>query len=186
MVVCAGALGLQPSRLVGAQESAEAKSRLVAPYFTATLGFATGRGSVPTVPAFPRPRWSSRSAAARACGSPPSAPRGAGVWASIGPEYARIPLFLSDLPTPTAWLAAGRIAVGARTRVAVAGSTGTFRYTDTRGRIVRWTVQGQYETALVFAGVTQLRAMRLYQSSPTDDPQPFRPRLIVFGSGFDF
>ena len=80
----------------------------------------------------------------------------------------------------------GRIAVGARTRVAVAGSTGRFRYVDTRGRIVQWGVHAQYEHALVFAGVTQLRAMRLYQFRPTEDPKPFRPRLVVFGWGFDF
>ena len=50
-------------------------------------------------------------------------------------------------------------------------------------RIEQWRVHAQYEHGLVFAGVTQLRAMRLSQFQ---DPQPFRPRLLVYGSGFDF
>ena len=145
MVVCAGALCLHPSRLAGAQEAGEAKSHLVAPYFTATLGFATGPGECPGAPCFPSaPMVFALSGGARVRLASLGA-RDAGVWASLGPEYARIPLFISDLPTPTAWLAAGRITVGARKRVAVAGSTGTFRYIDTRGRIVQWAVHAQYE-----------------------------------------
>jgi len=181
------ALGLHAPTLLGAQEPAEGKSRLLAPYVTATLGFATGPGDCPAeTPCFPSaPMAFALSGGARVRIASLGA-RGAGVWASLGPEYARIPLFLSDLPTPTAWLAAGRITVGARARAAVAGSTGTFEYGITRGRIVQWGVHAQYENALVFAGVTQLRAMHLYQITPTEVPRPFRPRLVVFGTGFDF
>ena len=185
MVVCAVALVLHLPRLAGAQAPLEARSRLITPYVTATLGFATGPGECPDGPCFPSaPMVFALGGGARVRLATLGARR-AGVWASLGPEYARIPLFLSDLPTPTAWLAAGRITVGARKRIAAAGSTGSFRYGETQGRIVQWSLHAQYEHALAFAGVTQLRAMHHYEFPPTE-ARPFRPRLIVFGSGFDF
>ena len=181
MVVCAGVLALCPPSHVRAQ--APERSRSIAPYLTGMLGWATGPGECVDGPCFPSAPMVFVLGGGARVRLASLGERGAGVWASLGPEYVRIPLFLSDLPTPTAWLAAGRITVGARWRVAVAGSTGKFHDDNTRGRIVQWRVHAQYEHGLVFAGVTQLRAMRLSQ---LQDPQPFRPRLLVYGSGFDF
>jgi hypothetical protein len=185
MILWAGALGLYPSRRVGAQALPSERSRPIGAYVTGMFGIATGSGKCPDGPCFPSaPMIFTLSGGARLR----LASFGAhgGTWASLGIEHTRLPLFLSTDPTPTAWLAAGRITVGARTRAALAGSTGSFRRGDTRGRIVQWRVHVEHRHGLAFAGVTQLRAMQIYANTPTAGPRPFEPRLVVFGSGLDF
>ena len=180
MVVCAGVLALRTSSLVGAQEPE--RSRLIAPYFTGMLGFATGPGECVDGPCFPSaPMIFAASGGARVRLASLGA-RG-GAWASLGVEHTRLPLFPPSNPTPTAWLAAGRLTVGARTRVAVSGSTGTVRYSLSRGRMVQWRAHAEHDHALAFVGVVQMRVMEI---SPWAAPQPFHPRLVVFGTGADF
>lgn len=185
LIFSTGALALYPSRHVGAQASASERSRPIGAYVTGMYGIATGPGECPDGPCFPSaPMIFALSVGARLRVASFGALGGA--WASLGIEHTRLPLLLSTDPTPAAWLTAGRITLGARARVALAGSTGRFRRGEMRGQIAQWRVHVEFRHVLAFAGVTQLRAMQIYANTPTAGPRPFEPRLVVLGSGFDF